>query len=281
MDKELRGGEIWHSTDVFSRENKWNNIKKMYTNKHYVKFNFGHKNLRLFNDKQKEDWSIIEKEYEKLKKRCVKEIFVPTEATHKEWIAARVNLHRNESIMRLLYLTEAFCEVSKKFNGPAAAVLIKGMVEIPLHLGYLSWLLSEHRPFEKMRKELSKIAFGNRDESTGLTSSSKVSGKDMYEKADKIMQKTFQENELTKVFETLYKDANATGHHNFEGRMLCGIKNDNTWKTKDRKELFTFYTKSIFPFFFKCEAILVMTSILYKTIDHYLKHLPDYLDKKK
>lgn len=255
----------------------------MYTNKPEIAFRFNKVDRKLFDKIQKEHWRTIEKEYKKLKQRCQKKIFVPVEATQKNWITARVNLHATESVMRLLYLTEAFCETSKKFNGAASAVLLKGMVEIPLHLGYMFWIISENHSFEKVRKELSKIAFGNRDKDTGLTSTGKVTGREMYDKADEMIEKIHKnssEKSTIKIFKTLYKESNATGHHNFEARMFSGLYNNDTWEAKDRKELFQFLTNKIFQLFLHSSATLGMTSIFLRGIDHHLEHLPDEIKKQ-
>jgi len=255
----------------------------MYSNKEEVLFRFNKKDRKLFDSVQKKHWRNIESNYKKLKERCKKEIFMPIETDHKEWVTSRVNSHINESVIRLLYLTEAFCEDSKKFNAPAVAVLIKSMVEIPLHMGYMLWVVSENHSFEKIRKELAKISFGNRDRSTGLTSVSKITGKEMHEKADEMMEKFFQKESQKsgiKIFETLYKESNATGHHNYEARMLCGRTNDGLWKEKDRKDIFQFFTNNIFQFFLHCDTILWVTLIFWDAIDHYLDQLPDYIKNK-
>ncbi len=247
-------------------------------NKDSIVFNFSKQDSQLFDVRQREDWIHIEKFYKKIQKYCLAKVIIPTTGSHKEWITARVKLHVSTSIMRLLYLTESFCDTSKTFNSAGSAVLIKAMVEIPLHLGYLTWILDEHSDFDSIKKELSKIAFGRRDQKGGLTKSSKITQKDFYTRADGLIKKFFKDQPSTiNIFETLYKEANATGHHNYEGRnMLCGLENNGIWQAKDRKELFVFYSTKIFQFFMHCNAILGMSFVFLEAIDHYLKQLPDY-----
>lgn len=254
---------------------------KTMTTKDSISFYFNKADRRLFNTAQKEHWSNIEQSYLKLRKKYLLEIPIIIEGTHKEWVMARVNLHTTTSIMRLLYLVESFCEEAKKFNSVAAAVFVKAMVEIPLHLGYLTWILDEHNDFESIRSELSKIAFGNRDRVTGLTSSSRISQREFYTRSDAMVYKFFKEQASTiNIFEKLYKDANVTGHNNFEGReMLCGLQNDGIWKAKDRKELFVFYSNNIFQFFMDCDIILSISSIFLDVIEHYLRQLPTNFSK--
>ena len=88
----------------------------MQLNKPIIKFSFSKEDKKLFKPEQKKHLKNIEKYYLKLYGRCIKKIPTPIEATHKEWITARINLHSNTSVMRLLYLTETFCYSSKKFN---------------------------------------------------------------------------------------------------------------------------------------------------------------------
>ena len=156
------------------------------------------------------------------------------------------------------------------------------MVEIPLHLGFLVWIISENNDFEKIRKQLDKIAFGNIDKKTKLTSISKVNGKELYEKTDMILKKLFKkEGGSYDIFEIIYKEANALGHHNYEGRnMLCGLQNhkEGVWYAKDRKELFQFYSNNIFQFFLSCDTILFMSDVLLTGIDYYLNNLPEYFE---
>ncbi len=256
----------------------------MNLNKKQIKFLYSKEHKNLFNSQQLVHFSSIEKIYIKLLSRCVPQVDLPVSTTHKKWIASRVNLHVNTSIMRLLYLTENFCDASKKFNAPAVAVLVKAMLEIPLHMGYLVWILSEARNlgFEKIRIELDKIAFGNRDKNTGLTYSGKINAKTYYERADAMVKKLFKDYpESINIFEKMYKESNATGHHNHEAQMLCGIQNGGSWKAKDRMELFQLFTNSIFQFFMHCDALLGMTDIFLSAIDHYLENLPDYFEKNK
>lgn len=251
------------------------------TNTNSISFVFSEDDTKLFNDDQKRHWENIQKFYEKLQKRCLPEIEIPISASHKTWITARVNLHTTTSLMRLLYLVEGFCDVSKKFNGVASAVFIKAMTEVPLHLGYLVWILSEHNDFESIRAELSKLAFGNRDKGVGLTVSSKISQKDLYTHSDAMIKKFFKDQPSTiNIFETLYKEANATGHHNYEGRnLLCGVQNNDTWHAKDRKEWFVFISNNIFQFFMHCDAILGMSNVFLGAMDHYLSQMPENFNK--
>jgi len=251
------------------------------TNINSIAFDFSEEDKKLFSDDQKRSWANIQSFYEKLKAHCLEEIKIPISVSHKEWITARVNLHTTTSLMRLLYLIEGFCGVAKNFNSVASAVFVKAMVEVPLHLGYLVWILAEHNNFESIRDELSKIAFGNRDQGTGLTAGSKISQKDLYTRSDTMIKKFFKDNPSTiNIFETLYKEGNATGHHNYEGRnMLCGLQNNGTWHAKDRKELFIFYSNNIFQFFMYCDAILGMSYIFLKATDHYLNQLPNNFKK--
>ncbi len=251
------------------------------TNLNSINFNFSEEDKKLFSDDQKRYWENISKFYQKLKIRCLPEIKIPISASHKEWITARVNLHVTTSLMRLLYLTEGFCAVSENFNAVASAVFIKAMIEVPLHLGYIVWILAEHNDFESIRTELFKLSFGNRDKGVGLTVSSKISQKDLYTRSDEMIKKFFKDQpSAINIFETLYKEANATGHHNFEGRnLLCGVQNDDTWHAKDRKEWFVFISNNIFQFFMHCDAIFGMSDILLKATDHYLNQLPENFQK--
>ena len=251
------------------------------TNLNSIALNFSEEDKKLFSEEQKRHWENIQKFYEKLQKRCLPEVKTPISASHKIWITARVNLHTTTSLMRLLYLVEGFRDVSEKFNGVASAVFIKAMTEVPLHLGHLVWILSEHNDFESIRAELSKLAFGNRDKGVGLTVSSKISQKDLYTHSDAMIKKFFKDQPSTiNIFETLYKEANATGHHNYEGRnLLCGVQNDDTWRAKDRKEWFKFISNNIFQFFMHCDAILGMSDVFLSAIDHYLNQMPENFNK--
>lgn len=252
----------------------------MNLNKTIIKFSFSEADKKLFEPVQKTHIKNIENNYTKLYLRCQNEIFIPTQVTHKEWVTSRVQLHANTSIMRLLYLTEAFCQSSKNFNSVAVASLIKSMTEIPLHIGYLIWVISENSDFEIIRRRLNDLAFGDRDQKTGLTYRSKIRGKELCEKTDLVVKKHFNRNE--DFFKWLYQESNAIGHHNYEGReMLSGLMDkQGFWHAKDRKELFLFYSNKIFQFFFYCDSILGMTSILLNAMDHYLKQLPDYYKKQ-
>jgi hypothetical protein len=251
------------------------------TNTNSINLVFNEEDTKLFSDDQKRHWENTQKFYGKLRERCLPDIEIPISTSHKKWITARVNLHTTTSLMRLLYLVEGFCDVSKKFNAVASAVFVKAMTEIPLHLGYLVWILAEHNDFESIRTELSKLAFGNRDKGVGLTVSSKISQKDLYTHADAMIKKFFKDQPSTiNIFETLYKEANATGHHNYEGRnLLCGVQNDDTWHAKDRKEWFVFMSNNIFQFFMHCDAILGMSDVFLNAIDYYLNQMPENFNK--
>jgi len=247
----------------------------MLTNVDSIEFNYSEEDKKLFKPEQREHWKNIQRHYLDLRKKCLQEITLPQSGTHREWITSRVNYHTSPSLIRLLYLTEGFCNSSKTFNAVSSAVLVKAMVEIPLHLGYITWILSEHNSFEEIKSELHKLAFGNRDPESGLTTSGKVTQKILYTRSDEMVKKIFKKNpSAINIFESLYKDANATGHHNYEARMLTGIQNKDTWKAKDRKESFVFFSNNIFQFFMHCDAVLGMSGLLLKAIDHYLSHLP-------
>jgi len=255
----------------------------MLTNKNSIHFDYTKDDANLFTDDQKRYWRSIETNYIKLKSQCLDSIDIPISATHKVWISARVRSHASTSVMRLLYLVESFCDTSKNFNAVSAAIHIKAMVEIPLHLGYLVWILSEHNDFQSIKTELGKIGFGQRDKKTKLTFMSNISQKVFYTRADYMIKKLFKDQPSSiNIFETLYKEANATGHHNYEGRnLLIGLTDKNgTWHVKDRKELFVFYTNNIFQLFLNCEAILSMSDLFLKAIDHYLEQLPDYFPEE-
>jgi len=248
----------------------------MQTNLDRVVFDYSETERKLFDPKQYKYWDNIEKNYFKIKEQIVSEVNLPQSCSHKEWITSRVHLNVSQSLMRLLYLTEEFCNASNTFNSASSAALIKSIVEIPLYLGYIVWILDENHDFDKVRSELHKIAFGNRDSNSGLTISGKVTHKDLYTKSDYIIEKLFQKDKSTiKIFERLYKDSNATGHHNFEARMLTGIQNKDTWRAGDRKELFVFFSNTVFPFFMHCDAALGISTILLKAINHDLDHLPN------
>ena len=245
-----------------------------------ISFNYSGTDKALFKNDQERNWKNIEDFYIKLRSRCKDELRLSDGGTHKEWITQRVEIHMITSLMRLLYLTESFRDSSIKFNVAAVAIHIKAMVEIPLHLGYLVWILSSNSKFEEIRAELAKIAWGTRDEDTGLTSKASISQKTFYTRADEMVEKHFKDQSSTiKIFRTVYKEANATGHHNYEGRnLLMGVQKDDTWKSKERKEWFVFLSSNIFPFFLHCATILSMSSFFVGAIDHYLDQLPEYFD---
>jgi hypothetical protein len=92
-----------------------------------------------------------------------------------------------------------------------------------------------------------------------------------------MIEKHFQAEPSTlKIFRTVYKEANATGHHNYEGRnLLMGVQKGDTWTPKDRKEWFVFLTSNIFQVFLHAGTILSMSSFFVNAIDHYLAGLPD------
>lgn len=246
-----------------------------------VSFDYSDADKALFKNEQNTHWRDIEEYYVKLRARCVDELKISETGTHKAWITQRVEMHMVTSIMRLLYLTESFRDASLKFNGVAAAVHIKAMVEVPFHLGYLLWILYKHTKFEEMRAELAKLAWGIQDEDTGLTGKAKITQKEFYTRADEMVEKHFEKvaDPTMKLFRTMYKEANATGHHNYEGRnVLVGVQNGDTWKSKDRKEWFVFLTSNIFQFFLHASTIVGMSFFFVKAIDHYLAELPDYFE---
>ena len=252
----------------------------MISNKNSIKFTFNKTDKKLFSTEQKDDFKEIEKYYSKLHARLEEKICISDNGTHKQWITERVKLHINTSIIRLLYLTEAFCNSAKHFNSVATGSLIKSMLEIPLHIGFLAWVLSEEKKFKDIRKQLIKIAFGLRDKKTSMTIQSKVTRRELCEKTDAVMKKSFKKQ--SDFFKWLYKESNVIGHHSFEGReMLCGIMDKyGCWQAKDRKESFQFYSNNIFQFFFYCNSILGLTDILLNATEHYLKQLPDYFEDR-
>ena len=253
----------------------------MLTNANSVFFNFSDEDKKLFDPVQHEHWDNIKKYYEKLKKECLSEVYLPQSGSHRGWITSRVNFHVSQSLMRLLYLTEEFCNSANAFNSVATAALAKSITEVPLHIGYIVWILSECRDFEKIRQELHKISFGNRDPKTGLTTSGKITHKELYTRSDQMLQKLFKdEPSKINIVESFYKDSNATGHHNYEACMLTGIQNKDTWKAGDRKELFIFFSNKIFPFFLHCDATLGISSILLNAIKYHLENLPENFTKR-
>jgi hypothetical protein len=251
------------------------------TNADSIKFEYIKEDEDLFNSDQKELWKSIEQKYLELKNKCLDNIEIKTSCSHKEWVTCRVNLHVTTSIMRLLYLTESFCDNSKKFNSVASAANIKSMVEIPMHLGYLLWIISEHSTFDTIKPKLHALAFGNRDHDTGLTNNPLISQKELHKKTDLMLKKLFDNDENTlNIIETVYKEANAIGHHNFEGRnLLNGVQNGDAsggvWRQKDRKEWFVFISGQIFQLFFYADTILQITSVLENAIAHCIEHLPE------
>ncbi len=254
------------------------------TNINNIKFEYSPEELELFSSDQREFLNRIEIYYAEIKKKCRDNIKIVITGTHKEWITARVNLHVNTSLIRLLYLTESFCDASNKFNSVAVASHLKSMVEIPMHLGYLVWIISEHKKFEEIKTELSKIAFGKRNPKNNLTYKAKITQKEFYKTADLMLKKIFHESpEDVNVLETIYQEANATGHHNYEGRnVLTGFQNGDetggTWKQKNRKEWFIFISGNIFQFFLYATTILSTTKVLEEAIEHYLNQLPETLE---
>jgi hypothetical protein len=64
--------------------------------------------------------------------------------------------------------------------------------------------------------------------------------------------------------------------------MLCGLMNHETgnWSVKDRKEIFQFYSNTIFQFFLYADTILTMSNIILNHIDNHLDSLPIYLNTK-
>ena len=241
-----------------------------------VRFSYPEDDRRLFTDDQKRHWQNIESMYPKLRARCLPSIQLPQSGAHNKWVAARVNLHATSSVMRLLYLTESFVDACLKFNSVTVATHVKAMVEIPMHLGYLVWILDTHSDFQEIRKELANIAWGERDARTGLTFRAKISQKVFYSRADEMIRKFFPEGQNINIFETIYKEANAIGHHNHESRnMLVGLMPHDTWQPKDRKEWFVFWSNNIFQFFLHCDAILGESHMFLNAIDHYLGQMPE------
>lgn len=245
------------------------------TNLDKIVFDYDRKDSELFNSTQHEHWRNIEDFYSKLQGRCLLEVKLPQTGAPKGWVVSRVNLHVSQVLMRLLYLTETFCDSSKKFNATSSAAMIKAMTEVPLHLGYIVWVLKNHNDLESTQVELGKIAFGNRDPKSGFTTSSKVTQKVFYTRADEMVKSIFKKAPSTiDIFERLYKDANAIGHNNYEARMLTGIQDGDTWRAGDRKELFVIFSNSMFPLFFYCDTILSMSHVFLQVIDHHAKYLP-------
>lgn len=252
----------------------------MNTTSESISFDYSDSDRALFKNGQEKHLKEIEKFYLEIRSKCTHTLTISKSGTHKEWVTQRVEMHMITSLMRLLYLTESFRDSALKFNAVAVAVHVKAMVEIPLHLGYLVWILSSHSKFEDIRSEIIKLAWGIRDKDTGLTAKSNISQETFHTRADEMLEKHFKEEPSTiKIFRTLYKDANATGHHNFEARnVLIGVQKDEIWEIKDRKNWFIFLSSNIFQFFLEASTILAMSSIFVNVIDYYLAHLPDNFD---
>ena len=246
------------------------------TNLDSIKFSYSEEDRKLFNDEHKRHWKNIEDLYVKLRGKCSEKIEIPISATHRRWITQRVNLNVTTSLMRLLYLVESFCDASKNFNSVAAAVHIKAMTEIPLHLGYLVWILDSQKDFQSIRTKLYEITFGNKDPKIGLTASGKISQKTLYTRADEMINKFFKDDpEQINIFEMLYKWGNSIGHHNYEGRnILIGVMNDDTWEVRGRKTWFVFMSE-LFQLFMHCDSTLAMSWVFLDAIDHYLNQIPE------
>lgn len=244
-----------------------------------ISFNYAEVDKALFRNEQERNWKEIEKYYVKLRALCKDKLKLTVQGNHKEWITQRVEMHMITSLVRLLYLTESFRDASLSFNSPAAAVHVKAMTEIPLHLGHLLWVLKKKTKFEDVREELKNITWGTRDEKTGLTTYASISQKTLYTRADEMFEELFKDQPSTiKLVETIYKESNATGHHNYEGRnILTGVQNDDFWRIKDRKEWFVFLSSNIFPFFLHSATVLHISYVFVRAIDFYLKQLPDKL----
>lgn len=245
-----------------------------------ISFNYSEEDAKLFQNEQDRHWRNIEEKYLLLRNRCMEEIPTPVQTTQNIWVRTRTNRLLTTSIMRLLYLTESFRDSAIQFNAPATAVQVKAMVEPGLHIANLAWVLENHRNnFDSIRVEFDRMAFGRRDRGE-LTTRARISHRDLYRRADTLLSRlenTSGENHLINVFETIYQEANATGHHNFEGRdTLIGVTDtNNTWHPRDRKEWFTFMSSNIFQFFLHTSTIFTMSHIFIGMIDHYLEHLPE------
>lgn len=246
-----------------------------------IELNYSDADKALFENDQGRHWSRIEEYYSILRERCLDEIQMPLEATHRVWVTSRVNRLLVTSLMRLLYLGESFCDASLKFNAPSAAVHVKAMVEPVLHIANLVWILEHyHNDFEQIRTELDRMAFGRSE--SGLTASARISQKELYRRADEIMNgyKESEAEDDLNVFETLYKEANATGHHNFEGRdVLIGQTDfvNHVWRPADRKQWFVFISSNVFQFFLHTGVVFSMSSVFVGHIDHYLENMPEML----
>lgn len=249
-----------------------------------LSFNYSNEDVTLFQNDQQRHWESIKKYYPLLRARCLEEIPTPVETNQGEWVTTRSNRLLTTSIMRLLYMGESFRDASIRFNGPAAAIHAKAMVEPVLHIANIAWILEHHNTnFEQIRREFDQAAFGQRDRD-GLTTRARISNRQLYTRADELMQRLGNGEEDTpdiNVFETLYQEANATGHHNFEGRdILIGVTDKNdVWRPKDRKEWFIFMSSNIFQFFLHASTVFSMSYIFVGMIDHYLKQLPERLSR--
>jgi len=247
-----------------------------------LSFGYSDEDAALFQNDQQRYWDSIEEYYPLLRERCLDEIPTPTITNQREWVRTRTNRLLTTSIMRLLYLGESFRDASLKFNGPAAAVHAKAMVEPVLHIANIAWILENHNvDFDQIRIEFSQMAFGRRD-GGGLTTRANISNRQLYRRADELMRQLGNSEDDTpdiNVFETLYQEANATGHHNFEGRdTLVGVTDENDiWHPKDRKEWFIFMSSNIFQFFLYTSTVFSMSHIFVGIIDHYLEQLPERL----
>ncbi|MEX0918486.1 MAG: hypothetical protein WDZ85_00740 [Candidatus Paceibacterota bacterium] len=254
----------------------------MTTTLEVLSFEYSDEDVALFQNDQQRHWESIERYYPLLRLRCLDEIPTPIETSQREWITTRSNRLLTTSIMRLLYLAESFRDACLKFNGPATAIHAKAMIEPVLHISNIAWILEHHNAdFEQIRREFDQMAFGRRD-GGGLTTRARISNRQLYTRADELMQRLGNGAENTpdiNVFETLYKEANATGHHNFEGRdILIGVTDKNdVWRPKDRKEWFIFMSSNIFQFFLHTSTVLSMSHIFVGMIDHYLNQLPERL----
>lgn len=258
----------------------------MQTNLDEIKFNYPVEDFNLFDDDQKRFITDIENYYTELQKYCVSKVEIIVEGTEKEWITSRINAQVVTLIMSLLYLTESFRSEALNFNLVASAATVKSMVEIPIHLGYLLWVLTEYNDFETIKEKIHSLGFGQIDKKTGLVHVTNVKQRTMYEKSDLMFKKLSPETpDFINIFETIYKESNASGHNNYSIRnILCGNQSGTSpriWEAKDRKEWFLFITSKIFQVFLHVSTILFTTSIFLKAINHRLDQLPDYLSEDK
>lgn len=256
--------------------------ENMNTTLETLSFEYSDEDAALFQNDQRKHWESVERYYPLLRARCLEEIPTPIETNQREWVRTRANRLLTTSIMRLLYLGESFRDASLKFNGPAAAIHAKAMVEPVLHIANIAWILENHNTdFEQIRREFDQMAWGRRD-GGGLTTRARISNRQLYTRADELMHRLGSgeyDAPVVKVFETLYQEANATGHHNFEGRdILIGVTDENdVWHPKDRKEWFIFMSSNIFQFFLYTSTVFSMSNIFAGIIDHYLERLLERL----